>query len=126
MDATLDRHRELPIASRADVRLRRNREMGRISLHPRHGETLVDGQVKAMVALRDATADLVSILTDPYTRQLRFDDAARAFERAAKPGRSLISGYPIVSHGVAVTREIVDAVRCPVSVRMASAGLAAG
>jgi methylaspartate mutase epsilon subunit len=120
LDDTLARHHELPTASRADVRLRRNREVGRVSLHPRHGETLVEGQVAAMVALRDASADLVSILTDPYTRQLRFDDAARALDESREAGRSLISGYPIVSHGVAVTREIVDAVQCPVSVRMAS------
>ncbi len=121
LDETLTRHHELPAASRADVRLRGNREQGRISLHPRHGETLVDGQLQAMLALRDATADLVSILTDPYTRQLRFDDAARALHESQQAGRSLISGYPIVSHGVAVTREIVDALKCPVSVRMASA-----
>ncbi|HEY1517962.1 MAG TPA: methylaspartate mutase subunit E [Solirubrobacteraceae bacterium] len=121
LDETLARHHELPIANRADARLRRNHELGRISLHPRHGETLVDGQVKAMIALRDGTADLVSILTDPYTRQLRFDDAARALSESVEAGRSLISGYPVVSHGVAVTREIVDAVQCPVSVRMASA-----
>jgi methylaspartate mutase epsilon subunit len=120
LDDTIDRHHELPTASRADVRLRHNRDVGRISLHPRHGEALVDGQLAAMAALRDATADLVSILTDPYTRQLRFDDAARALEESREAGRSLISGYPIVSHGVAVTREIVDAVQCPVSVRMAS------
>lgn len=120
LDESLARHASLPRANKADVVLRLARESGRRIVQPRHGETLVDGQIDAMQQLVGAGADVVSVLTDPYTRQLQFAEAERALAESRDAGRSLISGYPIASAPLADTRRIVDSVDRPCSVRMAS------
>lgn len=120
LERTLRRHEILPECSRADLVMRNARDEKRIVVHPRHGETLIEGQISAMEALSAAGAEITSVLTDAYTRQLRFDDADRAFDESVRNRRSMICGYPVVSRGVRVTEEIVDRVPRPCSVRMAS------
>jgi methylaspartate mutase epsilon subunit len=120
LDETVERQRSLRDVSRADIVLRKAREVGRTVVQPRHGETLVEGQIAAMQALVEAGADIVSVLTDPYTRQLQFANAESALRESEAEQRSLISGYPIASAPVEMTRRIVDSVDRPCSVRMAS------
>jgi methylaspartate mutase epsilon subunit len=120
IDASLERHSGLAEHSRADVVLRLARDAGRPVVQPRHGETLIDGQISAMQALIAGGADIVSVLTDAYTRQLQFGDAERALEESRTVGRSLICGYPIASAPLEDTSRIVDSVTRPCSVRMAS------
>lgn len=120
LDDTVARQRGLRDVSRADVILGKAREVGRAIVQPRHGETLVDGQIAAMQALVSAGADIVSVLTDPYTRQLQFSNAEAALRESESEQRSLISGYPIASAPLEATMRIVDNVDRPCSVRMAS------
>ena len=82
LEDTVARQRDLRDVSRADIVLRTAREAGRAIVQPRHGETLVDGQIAAMQALVSAGADIVSVLTDPYTRQLQFANAEAALRES--------------------------------------------
>ncbi len=120
LEDSLERHRSLPEANRADLVFRTARERAATVVQPRHGETLIDGQIRAMQALDDAGADVLSVLTDAYTRQLKFEDAERGLRESEEAGRSLISGYPIVARGAKASEIIVDSVNRPCSVRMAS------
>lgn len=120
LESAFERHRRLPPHKRADRVLAAAKTAGRIAVQPRHGVSLVDGQIAAMNDLLAAGADLVSTLTDPYTRQLQFDRADEALAESKEQGRSLISGYPVTSYGVTETSRIVDEVEGPCAVRMAS------
>ncbi len=120
LEPYFERHHALAETQRTDVVMRAAKAEGRIIVQPRHGDTLVDHQINAMRDLHAAGAEIVSTLTDPYTRQLYFEKAEHALAESQEKGRSLVSGYPVVSYGVANTRRIVEEVQAPCSVRMAS------
>lgn len=95
-------------------------EEGRVLTQPRHGDTLFDDQLRVMKDEQAAGADIISIEVDAYTRQRRFELAEDALVRSTDAQRSLVCGYPILAHGVAPTRRIVEALDQPISQRMAS------
>jgi len=120
VESGVEAHLKLKPHQHADVTMRVGREMGITVVQPRHGDTLIAIQIAAMQSLEEAGADILSTVTDPYTRQLEFANAAKALEESERVGRSMVSGYPVVAMGVERTKEIVASVSKPCSVRMAS------
>jgi methylaspartate mutase epsilon subunit len=89
---------------------------GRTLVQPRAGVATREGHLRTLRLLEEAGSDVLPTTVDSLTRNLRFDDAARALadstDRVSK-----LNGYPIVLHGVEATREIVGALERPVHLR---------
>ncbi|GAB4404710.1 MAG: methylaspartate mutase subunit E [Anaerolineales bacterium] len=102
-------------------RLREAKAAGKTLLQPRGGVPLVEKQIELLQHLETVgTADLLPLTVDSYTRQNRYEDAQRYLEQSQKAGTSLLNGFPVVNHGVAGSRAVLEAVSAPVQIRHGS------
>jgi len=103
-------------------------------IQPRGGFPTAAKQRALTLALDEAGADFIPLTVDSHTRHNDYETAARLLAASEAEGRDLLNGYPLVSHGVGVTREVLDGIARPVSLRhgtpdarlLAEIGLAAG
>jgi methylaspartate mutase epsilon subunit len=100
--------------------MERARRTGTLVIQPRMGFGTAERMRAGLIAVKNAEATTVGTVTlDSYTRVGDF----AAAERALREGNEL-NGYPIVTLGPAVTRDMLDGVRdggFPVQVRHGSA-----
>ncbi len=87
-------------------------------VQPRGGVALPDAHIKLLNYLVEkGEADLLPTTLDSYTRQNRYEDAARGIEESKHKGCSMLNGFPIVNHGIKTCRKIIEALPVPVQVR---------
>jgi methylaspartate mutase epsilon subunit len=121
LDASVAYQLSLPSSRRASNALVANRENNLPPLiMPRFGAALEDEQATSMRKCAAAGAGMVTIQTDPYTRQLQFGQASTALRESIEAGRSLVSGYPVLAQPLETTRRITACVDVPVAARQAS------
>jgi len=85
---------------------------------PRAGVALVDELINLLRYLEnEGEADLLPATIDSYTRLNRYPEAQKGIEESQAQGRSMLNGFPAVSHGVAACRRVVEAVKSPIQVR---------
>lgn len=109
-------HERLPESKRFHRVLMEADASKRVLLQPRAGVALTDEHIKLLRFLEEE-ADLLPTTIDAYTRQNRYDEAAKGVEKSRLAGTSLLNGYPAVNHGVAECRRVVESVNKPVQVR---------
>jgi methylaspartate mutase epsilon subunit len=107
---TIPPHKQFALA------MKRAEQQRKVLLQPRAGVALIDDHIRLLQALQ-VEADLLPSTIDAYTRQNRYEEAQRGIERSLQAGRSLLNGLPVVNHGVAESRRIIEAVDKPVEVR---------
>jgi methylaspartate mutase epsilon subunit len=91
---------------------------GQTLLQPRAGVALIDDHIRLLRFLEtEGTADLLPTTIDAYTRQNRYEEAARGIEKSRVAGTSLLNGFPAVNHGVSGCRRVTEAVTKPIQVR---------
>lgn len=96
----------------------RARASGRTLIQPRAGVALIDDHIRLLRFLEtEGDADLLPTTIDAYTRQNRYEEAARGIEKSKTAGTSLLNGFPAVNHGRDGCRRVTEAVRKPVQVR---------
>jgi methylaspartate mutase epsilon subunit len=84
--------------------VRRSAEAGHLVVQPRMGFGRVEDMLAGLRAVRAADAVTVGTLTlDSFTRLNDFAGAARALMSGAE-----LNGFPLVTHGADVTREMLD------------------
>lgn len=110
--------RAIPAAKNFAVAMKNALDRGQILLQPRAGVALVDEHIKLLKHLEtEGEADLLPTTIDAYTRQNRYEEAARGIEKSIAAGASLLNGFPAVNHGVPGCRTVVEAVSKPIQVR---------
>lgn len=111
-------HRSLPKSKIAYFKLKASLANGKICLQPRAGVALLSEHIKLLSKLEtEGKADFLPTTIDSYTRQNRYEEAARGIEESKAAGRSLLNGLPAVNYGVENCRKIINAVNSPVQVR---------
>ena len=84
----------------------------------RAGVALLAEHVKLLKYLEtEGGADLLPTTIDAYTRQNRYQDAAKGIEKSLATGMSLLNGFPAVNYGVKNCRLVTEALGRPVQVR---------
>lgn len=109
-------HQKLPVTKRFPNALDEAVRDKRTLLQPRAGVALIEEHI-ALLQLLAKEADLLPTTIDAYTRQNRYEEAAKGIEKSHQAGHSLLNGFPAVNHGVAACRQIVEQVPKPVQVR---------
>ena len=84
---------------------------------PRGGFPLFEAQQRLTQQLSDAGADFIPLTVDSYTRHNQYDTATQLLKRSEEEGQNYLNGYPLVSHGHELTRELYRDLRKPVSLR---------
>jgi len=111
-------HKELPREKNVVAVLSLAAQQGRTLIQPRAGVTLLEDQIQLLRYLQDeGEADILPTTIDSYTRQNRYENAAKGIEESKRMGRSMLNGFPAVNHGVASCRRLVEALERPLQVR---------
>ncbi|MBI2526629.1 MAG: methylaspartate mutase subunit E [Candidatus Rokubacteria bacterium] len=118
LDEAVGFHRSLKPGQNHARRLAEARRTGRTLIQPLAGVATVGGQIALTRCLQDeGGADVVPTQVDSLTRTLRFAEAETKITESEHAGRSLLNGFPIVNHGVAKARRVVEQLRVPVELR---------
>lgn len=97
------------------LKVRAAQEGGITLVQPRGGVPLLEDHLRLLRCLQEeGSADLLPTTTDSYTRNERFADAQRGIEESRDVGRSMLNGLPVVCHGVAACRRVVESVHQPI------------
>ena len=95
------------------------KETGNVLLQPYGGVTTLAGQTELIrYVAEEGGADIVPTTVDSQTRNLKYAAAEEALRESERQGAELLNGFPIVNHGVAKTRQLVQAVDVPVEMRI--------
>jgi methylaspartate mutase epsilon subunit len=86
-------------------------------IQPRGGVPLFEAQSQLTRQLSEAGADFIPLTIDSYTRHNQYDTATQLLRRSEEEGRNYLNGYPLVSHGHELTREMYRDLAKPVSLR---------
>ena len=110
--------RGLPPAKRFAQAMREAARAGRLLLQPRAGVALLAEHIKLLKYLEtEGGADLLPTTIDAYTRQNRYQDAAKGIEKSLATGVSMLNGFPAVNYGVKNCRLVTESLGRPVQVR---------
>jgi len=111
-------HQSIPAAKNFAVAMSDARTHRRTLLQPRAGVALIDEHIQLLRYLEnEGGADLLPTTIDAYTRQNRYEEAAKGIEKSRAANASLLNGFPAVNHGVAGCRRVVESVNRPIQVR---------
>lgn len=86
-------------------------------IQPRGGFPLFEAQHSLTQQLNEAGADFIPLTIDSYTRQNQYDTATELLHRSEEEGKNYLNGYPLVSHGYELTRQLYSDLAKPVSLR---------
>lgn len=86
-------------------------------VQPRGGFPLYEAQYRLSMQLSEAGADFIPLTIDSYTRHNQYDTATQLLRRSEEEGKNYLNGYPLVSHGHELTREMYRDMHKPVSLR---------
>ncbi|MCL5045422.1 MAG: methylaspartate mutase subunit E [Actinobacteria bacterium] len=117
LDETVEYHRNLPPHKRlAEIRVRA-RDEGRTLIQPRGGVALEEELLEIFGALSEAGADVLPITIDSFTRNEKFHEAEKGIQESKRLGRSMLNGFPMVNHGPAVGRRLIERTDKPINIR---------
>ena len=112
-------HRARDPLTNVPAKRRWGRDTGSVLLQPYGGVTTLAGQTELIRFLaEEGGADIVPTTIDSQTRNLKYAAAEDALRQSENQGAELLNGYPIVNHGVARTRQLVQSVSVPVEMRI--------
>jgi methylaspartate mutase epsilon subunit len=89
----------------------------RMVIQPRSGVPGPREQTELLRRFRDAGAPGLSFQVDSLTRNNRYADAARGIATSAETGRAVLNGFPLINHGVAALRAMVEEAGVPLQTR---------
>jgi len=86
-------------------------------IQPRGGFSTFEAQLKLTEQLYAAGADFIPLTIDSCTRQNQYDTAANLLQRSEEEEKNYLNGYPLVTHGYEITRELYRKIDRPISLR---------
>ena len=86
-------------------------------IQPRGGVPLFEAQHRLTRQLSEAGADFIPLTIDSYTRHNQYETATQLLRRSEEEGKDYLNGYPLVSHGHELSRELYTGIDKPISLR---------
>ncbi|MEC9368894.1 MAG: methylaspartate mutase subunit E [Pseudomonadota bacterium] len=113
-DEAVALHKALPREKQLGWVMREAARTGKCLTQPRGGFGTLALQMELMRQLdKDGMADIVPTTTDSYTRNEQWSNALKGSEESEKAGRSLLNGYPMVTYGPKITRQLTQSTSKP-------------
>jgi methylaspartate mutase epsilon subunit len=118
LDEAIEFHKSMPPTKNYAKKLAEAKRKGIILIRSDAGYTTIEQNKDLLLYLQnEGHTDFLHTQLDSLTRTLQFEAAERALRDSEKTGKNLLNGFPVVVHGVAGTRKIVDAVDLPLELR---------
>jgi methylaspartate mutase epsilon subunit len=89
----------------------------RILLYGHGGRALLDEHIELVKAVETAGSDAAATSVDGLTRNNKYEESERGLEESKRLGRSTLSGFPIVAHGVKNCRKVIEAIGQPMTLK---------
>jgi methylaspartate mutase epsilon subunit len=86
------------------------RREGRTVVFPRAGTPILEDEISLCRKLEGLGIPFIPVTTDSYTRLLQIEKAGAALDESVRAGKPMLNGYPLINHGVKMTRKIVESV----------------
>lgn len=86
-------------------------------VQPRGGTPIFDAQLALTRQLDQAGADFIPLTIDSCTRHNQYETATQLLRRSEEEDKPYLNGYPLVSHGHRLSRELYAGLEKPVSLR---------
>lgn len=86
-------------------------------IQPRGGFPLFDAQYHLTKQLNDAGADFIPLTIDSNTRQNQYETATQLLQKSEDEEKNYLNGYPLITHGYELTRELYKNIEKPISLR---------
>src|SRR5216117_3249248 len=86
-------------------------------IQPRGGFPLFEAQRRLTQELDAAGTDFIPLTIDSCTRHNQYDTAEQLLRRSENEGKNYLNGYPLITHGYTLTRELYSGLNKPVSLR---------
>ncbi len=117
LEEGVEYHKSLPASKVYAKRLAEAKRNGDTLLRCFIGTPTLEIQMEHVrCAVEEGGADLNNTHQDAFTRNLMFERAEEAVKESMRRGRALLNGFPIVIHGVAVTRKLVESTPVPTEI----------
>lgn len=86
-------------------------------IQPRGGFPRFESQLALTRQLDEAGADFIPLTIDSYTRHNQYDTAGELLLRSEDEEKDYLNGYPLITHGFQLTRELFTGIDKPISLR---------
>ena len=100
--------KKLPPIKNVHLRQELSEKFGITQLIPQVGHATPKFTLEHIEHVAPTKPDIWYLFSDAYTRKNRYEQAQAGIERSEKEGFSVLSGYPLVNHGVKTTRKITE------------------
>lgn len=115
LDEAAAYHNGMPESKNAALKVLEARKRRITYLCPSSGSDTIDAHKELLLYLQtEGQADLLTSYIDSLTRNCRFEAAREGLEKAKESGKAVLNGFPVVVHGIAGNREVIEAVDLPV------------
>ncbi len=122
LDEAIEFHKSLPENKVWAKKMKYAREHGEIYAITGMGKATIEEQIELLAHVeKEGQADLLGTSVDSFSRQQNYEAAEKGIKESQKMGKSVLNGLPIVNHGVAGFRKVIDAVNLPISMRYGAA-----
>lgn len=116
LDEAVAYHKSMPPSKNYAKKYAEARRTGNILITSMSGVATVEGQIELHRYLQDeGQVDLLRLEEDTLTKSHNYVAAEQAVEEAKKTGKNTLNGFPVVTHGVAGCRRLIEAVRQPIT-----------
>lgn len=122
LDEAVEFHKSLPDNKVWSKKMKYAREHGEIYAITGMGKATIEEQIELLTFVeKEGKADLLGTSVDSFSRQQDYEAAEKGIKESVEKGRSVLNGLPLVNHGVAGFRRVIEAVNSPVSMRYGAA-----
>jgi len=119
LDEAIEYHKSMSPSKNYALKVAEAKKNGTSLIRTDSGVASVEEEIELFKCIQDqGHADLLGTTVDSLTRTCRFEEAEKGLRESLRTGKSTLNGFPIVAHGVAKTRKVIDAVELPVQPRM--------
>ncbi len=118
LDEAIEYHKSRPPNRKWYKVFEEARQKGEIYPQSGMGHTTIEQEIELLKHIRDnGGGGVFAISVDTFTRNHDFKAVERGIKDSERAGTSVLNGYPVVNHGVAGMRKVVEAVNWPMESR---------
>jgi methylaspartate mutase epsilon subunit len=118
LNEAVEYHRNMPPGRILPLKLLDAKEKGEVYPVTGMGKTTIEEQIELYQYVQnEGQADILGISVDSLSRFLNFEAAEKGLQESLRTGRSILNGLPVVNHGVAAMRKLIESVDLPVQMR---------
>jgi len=116
LNEAFDFQKSLPASKVWARRMEEAKQKGEALIITGMGQTTLEQQINLLKTV-EPVADVLGTSIDSLTRSHNFETANREIQKSLETGISTLNGFPLVNHGVAGVRKLVNAISKPIRLK---------